>query len=475
MKILGLCANLRQNSCNKGLLRCAMDYCVPHLIQMEMANLNLPLFNADLISTLPDVVKTFRHQVESSDALLFASSEFPLGMSFGVAAPLKNALDWGALNPNVFEGKAALIMGAGARGGLGKSSYHLRQLCIFLGIDCLDVPDITVSIYEEPLQFDLLTGEVIDQQLKKKIGECVNILVQHAQKVQLQGTKFTHVTLGSGENRLNPILRQRPDTGQYISSYTSDIPHIKPRENKMDNSKSYKSECGTSNCGGSKDNSNNSGSGNISGNIGGYPTGLSGSGGNGEGSSYLSKIVNEYDSSHPRIGVNKSQDILGDRHELVQPPLNIAPPFWYPAPSGTIPTNHHTTENTSSVDIPPPTFWTDSPTLHASENDVINKEPIADLEQVKFPMNDTSPRIDYNEIIGPDSYHTIESGYVIPPSRVTHKQLWSPTQLYDDSEIMDSQFKETEYNMEHKPHYQSVVSYTEDGDILNPVVPTLDV
>ena len=62
--------------------------------------------------TFPDVVEAWRKQVASADAILFSSPEY----NYGVAPPLKNAIDWASRPPNRFDDKPAAIVSSG--GGL---------------------------------------------------------------------------------------------------------------------------------------------------------------------------------------------------------------------------------------------------------------------------------------------------------------------------------------------------------------------
>jgi chromate reductase, NAD(P)H dehydrogenase (quinone) len=115
IKILGLPSCLHKNSSSQQLL---------HLIKalggndwiLDIADLSgLPLFNRDIqesLSLRKSQVETFRNHVEEADAFIFCASEYPLGYAYSVSTPLKNAIDWAVIEPNLFSNKPAAFIGA---------------------------------------------------------------------------------------------------------------------------------------------------------------------------------------------------------------------------------------------------------------------------------------------------------------------------------------------------------------------------
>jgi NAD(P)H-dependent FMN reductase len=90
-RILALCGSLRAASLNAALLR-ATARLAPDGIAVELFRGmgELPLFNPDLESRLPEPAKRLHDAVATCDALLIASPEY----AHGVTAVIKNALDW---------------------------------------------------------------------------------------------------------------------------------------------------------------------------------------------------------------------------------------------------------------------------------------------------------------------------------------------------------------------------------------------
>lgn len=115
VKILGLPSCLHKHSSSRQLL---------HLIKevggsdwsLDIADLSgLPLFNRDIQESLSfrkSQVETFRNHVEEADAFIFCASEAPLGYAYSVSTPLKNAIDWAVIEPNLFSNKPAAFIGA---------------------------------------------------------------------------------------------------------------------------------------------------------------------------------------------------------------------------------------------------------------------------------------------------------------------------------------------------------------------------
>ena len=155
-----------------GLLRAASAR-LPPGVTMEILDINLPLYDGDLESKgVPAKVAEFKAKVAAADAVLFASPEY----NFSVTGALKNALDWASRTPNVFADKPAAVMGAGGGAGTAMSQAHLRQICVFLDIHFVNKPGVMAAAFA-PGNFDLATGELLNEGTKEKVGELVTALV----------------------------------------------------------------------------------------------------------------------------------------------------------------------------------------------------------------------------------------------------------------------------------------------------------
>ena len=110
IKILGIAGSLRKASTNRGVLRAAAEL-LPDGAEMEIFDLDgMPLYNEDLETDLPPIVKELREKVRSADAIIFATPEY----NYGIPGLLKNAIDWASrpYGQSAWEGKPAAIMGA---------------------------------------------------------------------------------------------------------------------------------------------------------------------------------------------------------------------------------------------------------------------------------------------------------------------------------------------------------------------------
>jgi len=186
MRILGISGSLRKASTNTGLLRAAAKLFPPE-VSFEIADISdLPLFNGDLERPsqsgdwgFPESVTRFRKQVQAAHGILFASPE----NNYSVSAPLKNAVDWASRPQNVWNGKPAAVVGAGGGSGSIKSHYHLRQSAVYVNMFFLNKPELAVRIFEPPTKFDPATGDLVDEETRKRLVEVVAALVAWVKKM----------------------------------------------------------------------------------------------------------------------------------------------------------------------------------------------------------------------------------------------------------------------------------------------------
>ncbi len=155
MHVIGLCGSLRAGSLNMALLRAARDL-APEGVRLDIVEAGamaaLPLMNEDLERPdgRPVPVEALRARVWPADALLIASPEY----NYGVASPLKNAIDWlsrqeaghpsGRRTP--LAGKTAALMGATpSRTGTVRAQMQVRQILYPLGVHLLAAPEIFIG------------------------------------------------------------------------------------------------------------------------------------------------------------------------------------------------------------------------------------------------------------------------------------------------------------------------------------------
>ena len=110
-----------------------------------MADLNLPLFNADdqEATGIPDAVQTLSDQIAAADAVVISTPEYNQSLS-GV---LKNALDWVSRT----EGKpwldkpVAIMSAAAGRAGGARAQYSLRLAMNSFQPRLLTGPEVMVA------------------------------------------------------------------------------------------------------------------------------------------------------------------------------------------------------------------------------------------------------------------------------------------------------------------------------------------
>ncbi len=151
--------SLRKGSFNTMLLNAAVDL-MPEGAKIEIVEIrDLPLFDADLESNMPQVVLDLKAKIKAADGILFVSPEY----NYSIPGGLKNAIDWVSrpYGDNSFEGKPAAIMSAssGMLGG-ARMQYHLRQTFVFLNMHAFNRPEIMVPFANT--KFDE-RGTLIDQ------------------------------------------------------------------------------------------------------------------------------------------------------------------------------------------------------------------------------------------------------------------------------------------------------------------------
>lgn len=103
-----------------------------------------------------------------------------------LAAPLKNAIDWGSRPPNVWGDKAAAIVSASGGSGGGRSQYHLRQIGVFLDLHFINKPEFFLNGHQPPPKFDS-NGDLIDREVQERLKAV--LLALRAFVLRLRGTQ----------------------------------------------------------------------------------------------------------------------------------------------------------------------------------------------------------------------------------------------------------------------------------------------
>ncbi|OYW44321.1 NADPH-dependent FMN reductase, partial [Candidatus Saccharibacteria bacterium 32-45-3] len=140
-KIAVIVGSLQTNSVNKALAR-NLEKLAPEGTEFDYLDISkFPLFNQDLESDFPAVVREQKEKLEGADGVLFVTPEYNRSFS-GV---IKNAIDWMSRpwGSNSFDGKPAGSVGATISPlGTGPAQAALRQVAVYLGMKVMGQPEL---------------------------------------------------------------------------------------------------------------------------------------------------------------------------------------------------------------------------------------------------------------------------------------------------------------------------------------------
>lgn len=178
--ILGMAGSLRENSFNRALLHEATAL-TPDEAEIEIFELGgIPGFNQDKEDDPPQKIKELKQKAEDADAILFVTPEY----NYSVSGVLKNAIDWASrpYGDNSFDGKPAAIMGASiSLIGTARAQYHLRQMCVYLNMHPVNLPEVMVTNATE--KFDD-QGNLNDDTSKNLMRELLQNLVEWTRQLK---------------------------------------------------------------------------------------------------------------------------------------------------------------------------------------------------------------------------------------------------------------------------------------------------
>jgi chromate reductase len=177
MRILGISGSLRSASYNTALLRAAAEL-LPEGTALDIyEGLELlPPYNEDRdTDTPPAEVARLRAEIESADAVLFATPEYNTTMP----GQIKQVVDW-ASRPHgpsaALWGKPVAAIGASVTAyGSMWAQDHLRKA---LGIAGARVLDTELAVADAPALFDD-EGELTDPETRERLAELVVGLLEH--------------------------------------------------------------------------------------------------------------------------------------------------------------------------------------------------------------------------------------------------------------------------------------------------------
>jgi chromate reductase len=161
-KIALLVGSLRKESYSLKTAK-ALIAIAPEELSFELIPIgDLPFYNEDLESSIPQQWKIFREKVKSFDAVLFVTPEY----NRSIPAVLKNAIDVGSrpYGKSVWDGKPGAIVSVspGKMGAFG-ANHHLRQSLVFINVPAMPQPEAYIggaaSLFDEK-------GDLINESTK---------------------------------------------------------------------------------------------------------------------------------------------------------------------------------------------------------------------------------------------------------------------------------------------------------------------
>lgn len=181
MKVLAIPGSNRQKSHNKSLIR-AFQEVAPKKLLVEVFEIdNIPMFNQDLETDLPEEVKSYIQKVREADAVVISTPEYN-NMIPGI---LKNAIEWltRGYSNDAIKNKPLGIMGA-TEGGFGtvRAQNMLLELATIVKFRTHSSLRLPIShadkIFNEK-------GELDDEETKVKLVKFAEDLYNFTKKKEL--------------------------------------------------------------------------------------------------------------------------------------------------------------------------------------------------------------------------------------------------------------------------------------------------
>jgi chromate reductase, NAD(P)H dehydrogenase (quinone) len=152
LNVAVIVGSLRKESFNRKIVMALDKLSHPTLSFSFIKIDDIPLYNQDLDSHLPESVVRFKKQISDADAVLFATPEY----NRSIPGVLKNVIDWGTrpYGTNVWANKPIAVVGASPGAvGTAVAQSHFRSIMTSFGAILLPLPEIYI-IYKENLVDD---------------------------------------------------------------------------------------------------------------------------------------------------------------------------------------------------------------------------------------------------------------------------------------------------------------------------------
>lgn len=180
MKVVAIAGSNGKDSNNKKLLN-FMKVRYDDKLDIEILDIGeMPMYNQDNELNPPDIVKSIKAKIKSSDGILISTPEY----NHSIPGILKNALDWFSRVDQVMIGKPAMVVGV-SMGNLGtvKAQMHLREILNSGGIGTMTLPGNEVFIGTIQDKIDE-SGKLVDEGTIKYLDSTMDNFIQWVEKIK---------------------------------------------------------------------------------------------------------------------------------------------------------------------------------------------------------------------------------------------------------------------------------------------------
>ena len=133
--------SLRKESYNRKLAGALAALAPTHVAFTELRIDDLPLFNQDQETNMPEPAARMKREIEAAHGVLFVTPEY----NRSIPGVLKNAVDWASrpYGKSAWKGKPAAIAGA-STGSIGTAAAqsHLRSILTILEMPVMGQPEL---------------------------------------------------------------------------------------------------------------------------------------------------------------------------------------------------------------------------------------------------------------------------------------------------------------------------------------------
>lgn len=143
-RAIAFSGSLRTGSTNTALIHLAARV-APSNLDVEIVDWidQLPYYNPDLESDLPEVARRWRQAIADADAVIIGLPEY----NFGASAVAKNAIDWltRPIPDYPLKGKVIAMLTSAGKGGGAQVQLSLGSILGLLGNEIVDEPAVQIA------------------------------------------------------------------------------------------------------------------------------------------------------------------------------------------------------------------------------------------------------------------------------------------------------------------------------------------